>query len=174
MPSQRARDTGIAKGDGFYSAECTCATELPQYKIDLWRVDHLHAGKYGSYLSTVVIFCKLTGINPASFGANEKAAADRGISPGDAVKLQQVAWDQLVAEGMPLTPRFPACMPTLMQRARVLAARVRWFVGATVVVDGLARAVHSASNRPGCFVKDTAPERNRLQRLDRFQPCAGY
>ena len=49
-----------------------------------------------------MIFGKLTGINPASSGANEKAAADLGISPGDAVKLQRVAWDQL-ADEMPLT-----------------------------------------------------------------------
>ena len=44
----------------------------------------------------------LTGIDPWSFGANEKAAADLGISPGDAVKLQRVASDQLYAAGVPL------------------------------------------------------------------------
>jgi len=38
-----------------------------------------------------VIFGTLTDINPASFGASEKPAADLGISPGDAVKLQRVA-----------------------------------------------------------------------------------
>lgn len=100
---QRAVDTGIAKGDGFYNAEGTYAAEVPQDKINLWWIDYLHASKYGSYLSALVIFGKLTGINPTSFGANEKAAADLGISPGDAVKLQRVAWDQLAAEGMPLT-----------------------------------------------------------------------
>ncbi len=99
---QRAVDTGIAKGDGFYTAEGVYATAVPQDKINLWWDDYLHASKYGSYLSALVIFGKLTGINPASFGANEKAAADLGIGPGDAVKLQQVAWDQLAAEGMSL------------------------------------------------------------------------
>jgi hypothetical protein len=60
------------------------------------------ASKYGSYLSALVIFGKLTGINPATFGATEKAAADLGIGPGDAVRLQRVAWEQLAAEGLPL------------------------------------------------------------------------
>jgi hypothetical protein len=99
---QRAVDTGIAKGDGFYTADGVYATAVPQDKINLWWDDYLHASKYGSYLSALVIFGKLTGINPASFGASEKAAADLGIGPGDAVKLQRVAWDQLAAEGMPL------------------------------------------------------------------------
>lgn len=107
---QRAVDTGIAKGDGFYGAEGTYAEEVPQDEINLWWIDFLHASKYGSYLSALVLFGKLTRINPASFGANEKAAADLGISPGDAVKLQRVAWDQFAAEGMPLTtiPRLRA------------------------------------------------------------------
>jgi hypothetical protein len=100
---QRAVDTGIAKGDGFYTAEGVYAADVPQDKINLWWIDYLHASKHGSYLSALVIFGKLTGINPASFGANEKAAADLGISPGDAVKLQGVAWDQLAAEGVPLS-----------------------------------------------------------------------
>jgi hypothetical protein len=100
---QRAVDTGIAKGDGFYTDDGVYADTVPQDKINLWWIDYLHASKHGSYLSALVIFGKLTGINPASFGASEKAAADLDISPGDAVKLQRVAWDQLAAEGMPLT-----------------------------------------------------------------------
>ena len=75
---------------------------VPQDKINLWWDDYLHASKYGSYLSALVIFGKLTGINPATFGATEKAAADLGIGPGDAGRLQRVAWEQLAAEGMPL------------------------------------------------------------------------
>jgi hypothetical protein len=99
---QRAVDTGIAKADGFYTAEGVYSMLVPQDKINLWWDDYLHASKYGSYLSALVIFGKLTGINPATFGATEKAAADLGIGPGDAVKLQRVAWEQLAAEGMPL------------------------------------------------------------------------
>jgi hypothetical protein len=99
---QRAVDAGIAKADGFYTAEGVYSILVPQDKINLWWDDYLHASKYGSYLSALVIFGKLTGINPATFGATEKAAADLGIGPGDAVRLQRVAWEQLAAEGMSL------------------------------------------------------------------------
>jgi len=99
---QRAVDTGIAKADGFYTDEGVYSILVPQDKISLWWDDYLHASKYGSYLSALVIFGKLSGINPATFGATEKAAADLGIGPGDAVRLQRVAWEQLAAEGMPL------------------------------------------------------------------------
>jgi len=105
---QRAVDSGVAQSDGFYTAEGVYAPEVPQDKINLWWIDYLHASKYGSYLSALVIFGTLTGINPASFGASEQAAADLGISPADAVKLQQVAWDQLAAAGAPLV--FNPCL----------------------------------------------------------------
>jgi hypothetical protein len=94
---QRAIDDGIAKADGFYNAEGTYAEEVPSDKPNLWWIDYLHASKHGSYLSALVIFGTLTGISPASFGASEKAAADLGINPGDAVRLQRVAADQLAA-----------------------------------------------------------------------------
>jgi hypothetical protein len=100
---QRTVDDRIAKSDGFYNAEGTYAPYKPSDKINLWWDDYLHASRHGSYLSALVIFGKLTGINPWSFGANEKAASDLGISPGDAVKLQRIASDQLSASGVPLT-----------------------------------------------------------------------
>jgi hypothetical protein len=99
---QRALDDGIAKADGFYNAEGTYAEEVPSDKLNLWWIDYLHASAHGSYLSALVIFGKLTGISPASFGASEKAASDLGINPGDAVRLQRVATDQLVASGVAL------------------------------------------------------------------------
>ena len=48
-------------------------------------------------------FGTITGIDPWSLGASEKAAADLGISPGDAVKLQRIASEQLAIAGVPLT-----------------------------------------------------------------------
>lgn len=99
---QLAVDQGIAKGDDFYNAEGTYAAAVPQDKINLWWIDYLHASKYGSYLSAMVMFGTLTGIDPWSFGANEQAAADLGISPGDAVKLQHVASEQLYLSGVAL------------------------------------------------------------------------
>jgi hypothetical protein len=100
---QRALDERIAKADGFYNDQGTYAAAVPQDKINLWWDDYLHASRYGSYLSALVIFGTLTRVDPASFGASERAAADLGISPGDAVKLQRVASDQLAAAGLPVT-----------------------------------------------------------------------
>ena len=97
---QRAIDDRIAKGDGFYNSGGTYAAYEPSDKINLWWDDYLHASKHGSYLSALVIFGTLTGISPASFGASERAAAELGINPGDAVRLQRVAADQLAASGI--------------------------------------------------------------------------
>jgi hypothetical protein len=69
--------------------------------VDLWwHEDQFHPSKYGSYLSALVIFGSVSGIDPASFGANEKAAADLGIEPLHALQLQRVASEQLAASGM--------------------------------------------------------------------------
>ena len=63
--------------------------------IDLWFDDGTHASTYGSYLSALTLFGTLTGLDPASLGAAEVAAADLGISRADALALQRVASDQL-------------------------------------------------------------------------------
>lgn len=100
---QRALDLGIAKATGFYDATGVYTTATPSDPLNLWWDDYLHASKHGSYLSALVLFGTITGIDPWSFGASEKAAADLGISAGDAVKLQQVASDQLSMAGIALT-----------------------------------------------------------------------
>jgi hypothetical protein len=92
----RAVTEGVATRD-MWAADATT-----DGLIDLWFDDGTHASKYGSYLSALVLFGTLTGIDPWSFGANEQAAADLGISPHDAVKLQKVASDQLYESGVPL------------------------------------------------------------------------
>jgi hypothetical protein len=99
---QRALDLGVAKANNFYDANGVYAVEDPRDPPNLWWIDYLHASKYGSYLSALVIFGTVTGIDPWSFGANEKAAADLGIDPHDALKLQQVASDQLLLAGVAL------------------------------------------------------------------------
>ena len=98
---QRAVDNWIAKADGFYNSAGTYAGDEPSDKLNLWWIDYLHASRHGSYLSALVIFGTLTGISPASFGASEQAAHDLGINPGDAVRLQRVAADQLAASAIP-------------------------------------------------------------------------
>jgi hypothetical protein len=68
--------------------------------VDLWWFeDQFHSSVYGSYLSALVMFGALTGIDPSSFGANEKAASDLGIKPREAMELQRVASGQLTASG---------------------------------------------------------------------------
>jgi hypothetical protein len=60
-------------------------------KVNLWHTDYFHPSKYGSYLSALVHFATLTGINPLTLGPAEQAAADLGIAPEVAVQLQKVA-----------------------------------------------------------------------------------
>jgi hypothetical protein len=63
--------------------------------IDLWFNDGTHASVAGFYLSALTSFGSITGLDPAMFGAGERAAADLGLSARDAVLLQSVASFQL-------------------------------------------------------------------------------
>jgi len=95
---QRAVDQGIAPSRGFYGPDGAWR-EPGGGTIDLWWHDRLHASKYGSYLAALVLFGSLSGIDPAGLGSGERAAADLGIAPAEAVKLQRVASEQLRAAG---------------------------------------------------------------------------
>lgn len=66
-------------------------------KINLWASDQVHASKWGSYLSALVLFYQLTNVDPRTLGASEQAAADLGITPAQAVALQQIAYQQVAA-----------------------------------------------------------------------------
>jgi hypothetical protein len=85
----RAVASGLATRD-FYGADA-----LTDGLLDLWFDDGTHASKYGSYLSALVLFGTLTGLDPAMFGSSEIAAMDLGISLADALILQRIASDQL-------------------------------------------------------------------------------
>ena len=91
---QRAVDTGLAAGSGFYDANGVYQAPAGG-TLDLWWLDRTHASKYGSYLSALTLFGSLTGLDPQTLGAAEQAAADLGIRSGDAVLLQRVAAAQL-------------------------------------------------------------------------------
>lgn len=71
-------------------------------KVNLWGQDHYHASVYGYYLEALVIFGSVTARDPRSLGEKEQAAADLGISPQQAAALQQVAFEQLRADGVKL------------------------------------------------------------------------
>jgi hypothetical protein len=66
-------------------------------KVDLWGRDHYHPSRYGSYLNACVIMAEVTGYDPRKLGAKEQAAADLGIAPDVAKKLQKIAWEQVKA-----------------------------------------------------------------------------
>lgn len=72
-------------------------------QVSLWTNDHYHASSYGYYLSALIIFGDLTGLDPRALGKTERAAADLGFSQVQAAALQQVAYDELSA-----TPKRPA------------------------------------------------------------------
>jgi hypothetical protein len=67
-------------------------------QIDLWASDNYHASAYGYYLEALVAFAAMTGKDPRSLGQSETAAADLGISPAQATRLQQIAHDELAAQ----------------------------------------------------------------------------
>jgi len=72
-------------------------------QLDLWAYDHYHASVAGYYLSALVTFGAVTGIDPTRLGAKEKAADELGLSKAQAAALQRVARDTLAAEGARLT-----------------------------------------------------------------------
>lgn len=112
---QRAVDQGLATADMWAIDAATDG------RIDLWFDDGTHASRYGSYLAALTLFGTLTGIDPWSFGANEQAAHDLGISPADALKLQAVASEQLHVGGA-VVGRLP-CLHASPRAAAAMAGQ---------------------------------------------------
>jgi hypothetical protein len=119
--------TGIAPvGEAFMRAVLTgVATRdmwapdaLTDGLIDLWFDDGTHASKFGSYLSALVLFGELTGLDPAQFGDDEIAAQDLGIDARSALLLQRVASDQL---GFAAPVPTPASLPLAALALALLA-----------------------------------------------------
>ena len=85
----RAMKTGIADANPYDGIEFG--------KVGLWTYDHYHASTFGYYLEALMIFGDLTGLDPRSFGKGERAAFELGLSGDQAVALQRVAYDELMA-----------------------------------------------------------------------------
>jgi hypothetical protein len=74
-------------------------------QVDLWAWDHYHASVHGSYLEALVVFGKITGIDPRTLGERERAADDLGIAPAVAAALQRIAAEQLAVTAARAVPR---------------------------------------------------------------------
>jgi hypothetical protein len=68
-------------------------------KLDLWTYDGYHASTYGDYLEALVVFGSVTARDPRSLGPQECSGFELGLSAAQVDALQQVAFDQLAAEG---------------------------------------------------------------------------
>ena len=86
----RAIASGLADGDPYDG--------IPFGKIGLWAWDGHHASAPGYYLEALMVFGKVTGVDPTTLGTNERAADDLGIAPETAVALQRVAKAELAAK----------------------------------------------------------------------------
>ncbi len=81
--------------EGVATRDMWAADAATDGLLDLWFDDGLHASKYGSYLSALTLFGRITGVNPFSLGGDEIAARDLGISRAEAVALQRIAAREL-------------------------------------------------------------------------------
>jgi hypothetical protein len=71
-------------------------------QVDLWAYDQYHASTAGYYLEALVVFGKVTGIDPRTLGESERAAGELGLAPLVAAALQRAAAEQL---GFPAVQR---------------------------------------------------------------------
>jgi hypothetical protein len=86
----RAMDQGVADSDPYDGVAFG--------KVDLWTWDHYHASAYGYYLAALVIFGRVTGIDPRTLGEHERAADELGFSGLTTVALQRIAEEALAGK----------------------------------------------------------------------------
>ena len=86
----RAMTAGVADPDPYDG--------IGYGQLDLWAYDHYHASVAGYYLSALVTFGAITGIDPVTLGAKEKSADELGLSDAQAAALQRIASDELKSQ----------------------------------------------------------------------------
>lgn len=69
-------------------------------KANLWTYDHYHGSAAGYYLEALVVFGRITKIDPRSLGMRERAGDQLGLGPKLVTALQRVAAEQLLAESI--------------------------------------------------------------------------
>lgn len=89
----RAVQEGIADRDPYDG--------ISPGQFALWGDDHYHFGPWGSYLEALVVFGQLTGRDPASLGAANRAGRELGLSAAQIEAAQGVASRQLRAAVSP-------------------------------------------------------------------------
>ncbi len=92
----RAIQEGIARRNPFVDSEGT------DHQVSLWDEDPAlacctvpmgyHTSKHGAYLSALVLFAEITGVDPMMLGPNDQVAMDLEIDQGVARRLQRVAF----------------------------------------------------------------------------------
>ncbi|WP_428681164.1 DUF4886 domain-containing protein [Sphingopyxis sp.] len=87
----RAMTTGVADPNPYDG--------IGYGQLDLWTYDNYHASVAGYYLSALVTFGAITGVDPVTLGAKEKGADELGLSDEQAVALQKIASE--VLKGQP-------------------------------------------------------------------------
>jgi hypothetical protein len=91
---QRAVDQGLVMTGGFYKPDGTYV-EPTDGTINLWWLDRTHASMYGSYLSALTTFGRITGLDPRSLGGAESAGVELGLGTTAVQMLEEVAAQQL-------------------------------------------------------------------------------
>ena len=103
----RAMHSGVADANPYDGIEAG--------KVNLWTYDGYHASTHGYYLEALMLFGNITGRDPRSLGSAECSGFELGLSPAEIGALQQVAFDQLAAEGTlnpaAATPPVKTAMP---------------------------------------------------------------
>jgi hypothetical protein len=87
----RAMHSGVADPNPYDGIEAG--------KVNLWTYDGYHASTSGDYLEALVLFGAITGQDPRILGEFECSGFELGLSAAQVGALQQVAFDQLAAEG---------------------------------------------------------------------------
>jgi hypothetical protein len=101
----RAMHTGVADANPYDGIDAG--------KVNLWTFDSYHASTYGYYLEALVLFGAITGKDPRALGESECSGFELGLSAPQVGALQQVAFDQLAAEGtLSAAQAKPAVKPT--------------------------------------------------------------
>jgi hypothetical protein len=98
-----ARAQVIPVGDAWNRAMATGVADPNPYdgidagKLDLWTYDRYHASVPGYYLEALVVFGRVTSLDPRTLGDRECSAFELGLSRSQTRALQQIAFDELAA-----------------------------------------------------------------------------